>query len=128
MTVGLQTTNLANKWLNMLRAVAFTAPTAIFAELHIGDPGAAGTTSPSAVTTRLAVTFSAAASGALALSGTVGPWTSTATETLSHVAFWDASTAGNFLWSAAMGATHGWNSGDTFTLTSAGFSLAPLAA
>lgn len=130
MTVGLQATNLANKWLNMLRGTAFTAPTTIYAELHVADPGVNGTTGVSAgSTTRIAVTFNAAASGALALSANVGPWTNGGTsETLSHVAFFDASTAGNFLWSAAMGSTHAWASGDTFTLTSAGFSLSPLAA
>ena len=64
MTLGFSTTNLANNWLNMLRGTAFTAPTGVYAKLHIGDPGAAGTNNASAVTTRQAVTFGAASAGA----------------------------------------------------------------
>lgn len=134
MTVGLSTVNLANAWLNTLKAnstgVTFTAPATIFAELHVADPGASGTTSVSVgSTTRLACAWAAASGGAIALTGNVGPWTNGGTsETLSHVAFFSASSAGTFYWSAAMGTTHAWASGDQFTLTSAGFSLAPLAA
>lgn len=133
MTVGLSTANIANAWLNTIRgtsAASFTAKTTVYAELHVGDPGASGTTSVSAgSTTRIAINWNAASSGAIAITANVGPWTNGGTsETLSHVAFFDASTAGNFLWSAAMGSTHAWASGDQFTLTSAGVSLTPLAA
>jgi len=127
MTVGFSTTNLVNNWLNMLRAVAFTAPTGIYAQLHIGDPGAAGTSNPSALTTRSAVTFSAASGGALALSNTPS-FTMTATETISHVSYWDASTSGNFLWSAALTASKSVTATDVLQLTAVGVSLSPLAA
>lgn len=127
MTVGFSTTNLVNNWLNMLRAVAFTAPTGIYAQLHIGDPGAAGTANPSALTTRSAVTFSAASGGALALSNTPS-FTMTATETISHVSYWDASTSGNFLWSAALTASKSVTATDVLQLTAVGVSLSPLAA
>lgn len=44
----------------------YTANAAVYAKLHIGSPGAAGTTNAAAETTRQAVTFgSAAASGAI---------------------------------------------------------------
>ena len=127
MTVGFSTTNLVNNWLNMLRAVAFTAPTGIYAQLHIGDPGAAGTANPSALTTRSAVTFSAASGGALALSNTPS-FTMTATETISHVSYWDAATSGNFLWSAALTASKSVTATDVLQLTAVGVSLSPLAA
>jgi len=127
MTVGFSTTNLVNNWLNMLRAVAFTAPTGIYAQLHIGDPGAAGTTNQSALTTRSAVTFSAASGGALALSNTPS-FTMTATETITHVSYWDASTSGNFLWSAALTASKSVTATDVLQLTAVGVSLSPLAA
>ena len=127
MTVGFSTTGLANKWLNMLNATAFTAPTGIYAQLHVGDPGAAGTANTSAVTTRSAVTFSTASGGALALSNTPS-FTMTATETITHVSYWDASTSGNFLWSAALTTSKSVSATDVLQLTSVGVALTPLAA
>jgi hypothetical protein len=128
MAVGLHTTNLANKWLDMLRGVAFTAPAATYVKLHIGDPGAAATANASAVTTRVVVTFSAAASGALAMTGTAPSWSMTTGETISHISIWDASTAGNFLWSVALTASKTVANGDTLTLNTLALSLTPLAA
>ena len=128
MTVGLAATNLANNWLNMLRAVAFTAPAATYAKLHTADPGAAGATAPSAVTTRVVFTMAAAASGVLAMNGTAPVFTMTASETITHVSVWDASTAGNFLWSYALTTPKTVASTDTITFTAVGVSLSPLAA
>lgn len=128
MTVGIHAVNLANKWLNILRGTAFTPPSGIYIQLHIGDPGAAGTANVAAVTTRSLAAFAAAASGAIALTGTNPSWTMTATETISHISVWDASTAGNFLWSAALAVSKSVQSGDTLTLTTCGFSLGALAA
>ena len=128
MTVGISAANLATKWLNMLRATAFTAPAGTFVELHIGDPGAAGTANPSAVTTRSSATFNASAGGsALSLSNTP-TWSMTATETITHIAVWDASSAGNFLFSAALNTSKSVNNGDTLNLTTLGFSMTPQAA
>lgn len=127
MTVGLATTNLANNWLNMLRQVAFTAPAGTYIKLHTADPGAAGTANASAVTTRAQATFSAASSGALALSNSPS-FTMTATETITHISVWDASTAGNFLWSAALTTSKSVVNTDTLTFTTLGVSLSPLAA
>lgn len=129
MPVGINTSNLANKMLDHLRGgTAWTQPAGLYVKLHIGDPGSAGTTSPSAVTTRSQATYAAAASGAIALTGTNPSWSMTATETITHVSVWDASTSGNFLWSAALSASKSVVNGDTLTLTSLGFSLTPLAA
>ena len=127
MTVGLATTTLANNWLNMLRGTAFTAPAATYIKLHTADPGAAGTSNASAVTTRQAATFSAASSGALALSNSPS-FSMTATETITHISVWDASTAGNFLWSAALTTSKSVVNTDTLTFTTLGVSLSPLAA
>src|SRR6478609_4910005 len=104
MTVGLATTTLANKWLDMLRAVAFTAPPATYVKLHTADPGAAGATAPAAgSTTRVVATLAAASGGAVAITGTNPVWTNGGTsETISHITVWDAITTGNFLWSAAL--------------------------
>jgi hypothetical protein len=70
----------------------------VWVKLHLGDPGAAGTSNPAAETTRKQATFGAAASGG-AVSNTVAlEWTALpAQETFTHVSFWSASTAGTFL-------------------------------
>ena len=127
MTVGLAATTLANNWLNMLRATAFTAPAATYIKLHTADPGAAGTTAPSAVTTRQSATFSAASAGAIALSNSPS-FTMTTTETITHISVWDASSAGNFLWSAALTTSKSVVNTDTLTFTTLGVSLTPIAA
>lgn len=129
MTVGIATSNLANKVLDHLRGgTAWSQPAGLYVKLHLGDPGASAASNPSAVTTRSQATFAAASAGAIALTGTNPSWSMTATETISHLSVWDASSAGNFLWSVALSATKAVVSGDTLTLTSLGFSLTPLAA
>lgn len=132
MTVGISAANLASGWLNTLRGggngVTFTAPATMFVELHTADPGAAGTTSVAAVTTRSAATFNASTTGsALSLSNTP-TWSMTTTETISHIAVWSASTAGTFYFSAALSVSKSVNNGDTLNLTTLGFSLTPQAA
>lgn len=89
MAVGIAAATL-NSWLDGLcRSVTWTEPAGFFVKLHLADPGSAGTTSPAANTTRVAVTFSAAASGAITNSAAV-TWTSVPNaETYSHVSFWD---------------------------------------
>ena len=127
MTTGLAATTLANNWLNMLRAVAFTAPAGTFVKLHTADPGVAGATAASVVVTRNAAVFNAAASGALSLS-TLGAFTMTASETISHISVWDAATVGNFLFSGALTTPKAVVNTDTLTFTSLAVSLAPIAA
>ena len=131
MAVGLSTVNTADKMLNALRNVAFQNA-ALYVKLHtnVGDPGATGASNAAAgSTTRVVVTLAASSSGVLAITGTLPIWTNGGTpETLGFISVWDAITAGNFLWSAAITTTQAWASGNTFTLTSLGMSLAPLAA
>lgn len=130
MAVGLSAVNLANKWLDMLRAVAFTAPAAEFVKLHTADPGSAGATAAAVGSaTRVVVTHSAASAGVLAMTGTAPAWTNGGTsETITHISVWDASSAGNFLYSVALTASKAWASGDTLTLNTLGVALTPLAA
>jgi hypothetical protein len=131
MTVGLSTVNTANSWLNTRRGggngVSITAPAALYIELHTADPGASGTTSVAASSTRQAVTFAAASAGAIALSNSPA-FTGVSTETITHIAVFDAATVGNFQWSAALTTAKTINSGDTLTFTTVGVSITPLAA
>lgn len=130
MTVGLAASTYANKILDMLSGTAFTAPAGAYLKLHVGDPGAAGTANAAAgSTTRVAITYAAASGGSKAMNGTNPTWTNGGTtETISHISSWDASSSGNFLWSAALSASQSWASGNTFTLTSLTVALAPVAA
>lgn len=131
MAAGLSAVNLANAWLNVVRGggsgVTFTAPATIFGQLHTGDPGASGTGNVATTSTRQAFTFGAASAGAIALSNSP-VFTGAATETITHISFWSASSSGTFYWSAALTASKAINSSDTLTFTSAGIALTPLAA
>lgn len=127
MATGLSTANLANKILDHLRGgTAWTQPSGCYIKLHTGDPGSAGTANASAVTTRQAATFSAASSGAIALSNSPA-FSMTSSETISHISVWDASSAGNFLWSCALSSSKAVTNGDTLTFTTLGVSFTPLA-
>lgn len=92
----------------LLNAVAnqtnYTAPAALWVQLHVGDPGAAGTLNPAGNTTRQNITasFPAAATG-LVDNDTIITWTNVSTtETYSHYSVHSASTAGTFYWSGAV--------------------------
>ena len=129
MTVGLSAANTANKLLETIgrTGTTFTAGS-LYVKLHTADPGASGATAASAVTTRYACTFSAASAGSMSLSSMGGTWSMTATETISHISLWDASTAGNFMWSVALTASKSVISGDTLSLTSLTLAFSPIAA
>lgn len=124
MATGLSST-VANGFLNALcRATNYTAPTAFWIKLHVGDPGSAGTSNAATETTRKQVTFGSAASGG-AISNTVAvTWTTVAgTEDFTHYSIWDASTAGNFLGSGTITA-NAVVAGDDFTLAIGDIDLA----
>jgi hypothetical protein len=125
MAVGLATAT-ANSILNALRGTAYSV-TSVFVKLHVGDPGAAGTTNPSAVTTRNTLTWAAASGGSMSLSS-LATYAMTATETISHISIWDASSAGNFIASGALTTSKAVVNGDTISFTTLTASLTPLAA
>jgi len=128
MTAGLAATTLANKWLEMLGASAFSAPAAFWVQLHIGDPGAAGTSNTSAVTTRQQVTWSAASGGSKSEASAPTNWNMTTTETISHISCWDANAAGNFLLSAALSVSRNVVNLDQVKLNTLTIALTPIAA
>ena len=111
------------------RSVAWTAPVSFNVKLHLGDPGAAGTTSPATETTRKAITFSAAASGAITNSGAVQWLSYPAAETVTHISIWDDITAGVFIGSDALATARTPAIGDTLTLAAGDLDLSlPIAA
>ena len=97
---------------------AWTIPTNVYVKLHTADAGEAGTSSAATETTRKVAAWATAASGSIATSATL-EWTNVAaTETYSHWSLWDASTAGNALWSGALASSAAVTAGDTFQITS----------
>jgi hypothetical protein len=125
-TAGYNATR-ANSFLNVLRNTAYSAVATPFVKLHVGDPGAAGTTNPSAVTTRNAITWNAAAAGSMTLLA-LSAFTMTTSETITHISIWDASTAGNFVESWPLTSSVAVVNGSTLTFSTFTLSLTPIAA
>lgn len=74
-------------------------------KLHVGAPGAAGTSNAATETTRQQVTWGSPASGAVSNSAEM-EWTSVAgTEDFTHFSAWSASTAGTFGFSGTITAS-----------------------
>lgn len=129
MSVG-PTAYTVNKVLDhVFRNVVWTPPAVVYFKAHIGDPGAVGAANAAAVTTRIAVSFAAAAAGLINLSGSP-ELTLTATENISHGSIWDSAgpAGGNCLWTAAASVVKGGVAGDIIRLTSMQFGIAGLAA
>ena len=102
---------------------AWTMPTTVYVKLHIGDAGEDGTTNAAANTSRQSAAWNSAATGSIATSATI-TWTNVSTtETYSHWSAWDASTAGNCLWTGALSSSASVTAGDTFQITSLTLSL-----
>lgn len=98
---------------------SYTAPAAVYAKLHTGDPGEDGTANAATETTRKEVQFGAASGGVISLSNAPS-WTSyPAAESITHLSIWDHLSAGNCLGSGATAATHTMQIGDTLNLTAA---------
>ncbi len=112
---------LTAKWLDAIKGTGSVAfgPVQVWAQLHTGNPGATGASNVSSTTTRSSASWTV--TGGTATSSNTPQWTSwagTNGEVVSHVSFWDASTSGNCLWSAALASSKTVNTGDTLTLSS----------
>lgn len=122
---------LANRLLEhaFRSGVAYTPPTTVYAKLHTGDPGAAGTANASSVTTRYATTWAAAAAGQIAMNNTP-EHTLGATETIAAVSFWDTAgpAGGNFLYSVQASVSKSGASGDIIRINTNAINFSPLAA
>lgn len=128
MAYGLSTTGLANVILEHLRGgTSWTKPSALYAQLHKGNPGSAGTSNISTVTTRKAIEFDTPSGGAMELTGDAPTWDMTATESIDGVSIWTASTSGTFLWSAPFTSAKSVADEDTLTLRTCGLSFLTLA-
>ena len=121
---------LNNDWLKCIQGggagTTYTAETNVYVKLHTGEPGSAGTSNASSVTTRPEITFATPTTGVLTQNGTAPSWTNwagTNGEVVTHISIWDNSTAGTFLWSAQLSASKTVNTGDTLTLSSSSLTI-----
>jgi hypothetical protein len=81
---------------------AFGAVANTYIKLHTGNPGEDCTSSPSAMTTRVAATWATAATGSVATNASVTFTSMPANETITHISVWDAVSGGNPLWYGAL--------------------------
>ncbi len=108
---------LADQWLDALGNNDTFAVAAVYVKLHVGDPGAAGTSNAATETTRKEASFSAASSGTLTSDAAL-TWTNIAgSQDATHFTAWDNVSAGNFLFSGTITA-NAYTAGDTFTIAS----------
>ena len=116
MATGLSTYT-ANKFLDALGNNTSFAVTTVYVKLHVGDPGANGTSNPATETTRKSVSFAAASSGSIASDADI-TWTNiSGSEDATHFTAWDNESAGNFLFSGLI-TGNAYTAGDTLTISS----------
>ena len=109
---------LENKVLDKVHSNTDFTVTSVYVSLHTGDPGEDGANECTGEGyIRKAITFTTAASGAVANSGNI-VFTSMPACTVSFVGEWDAETVGNFLWGGALDASQVVNLNNTFTISS----------
>lgn len=114
MAVGLAPATAASILDAIGNAAAFSF-SAVWIKLHVGDPGAAGTSNPANETDRVQASFGAASSGAISNDAAL-TWTGVSgTEDYTHFSAWTASTAGTFEFSGAITA-NAVTAGDNFTI------------
>lgn len=108
---------LAGSWLNAVGNNTSFAVAQVYVKLHVGDPSSNGTANPATETTRKAASFGTASAGVLTSDADV-VWTNIAgSQTATFFTAWDASTAGNFLFSGSI-TGNPYTAGDTFTIAS----------
>jgi hypothetical protein len=101
---------------------SFAGGATIYMKLHVGDPGDAGTANAATETTRKAVSFGPAGSGAISSDSEV-QWTSyPAAEDVTFFSLWDNLTAGNCLFTGTVTA-NALGIGDTLTFASGDIDL-----
>jgi len=101
---------------HMLRGTAFSPPTAVYVSLHSADPGETGANEISGGGyARKQVTFNAPSGGAMSNSNLLR-WDNMPAVTVTHVALWDAPTAGNCLWTGALTASVTVSAGASFEI------------
>lgn len=120
---------LEEKYLNMMRGTAFTAPSAVYLALFTAAPSdsGGGTEVSGNAYARQAITFAAASNpaGTMTTSATIDFPTATPSGwgTITHMGIFDASSAGNLLWHGALTASVTINASEFFRMASGNLTL-----
>lgn len=110
---------------HVFSGVSWSPPSTYYLLLHTGDPTDLGTANVSVLTTRVSATLSAAdSSGTVSLTADLS-WSETASETITHISGWDASTAGHCCFIKALDVPMNYFSGDTIVVPKFSLQLAP---
>lgn len=108
---------------HLLAVGAWTKPTNTYIQLHTGNPGEDCTANVAATNTRQVASWAAASARAIATNAALN-WTAAASETITHVSVWDASTSGNPLaYGALTASVPTGGTGNTFTIGSGAVTL-----
>lgn len=114
---GMFTTYGANAVLN-----GTALPTTLWAKLHVGNPGSAGTASPATETTRKSFTRTTSTTGTCSNVAAL-TWTNVAgSEDYTHLVAYDASSGGN-AWLVATVTANPVTGGDTFEIAAGDLDL-----
>lgn len=112
--------HLANSLLNALGNNTAYAVTSVYVQLHVGDPGTAGTANAATETTRKAVSFAGASAGSIVSDADV-TWTNiSGSQDATFFTAWDGLTGGSFLFSGTI-TGNPYTAGDTYTISSGSF-------
>jgi len=112
---------LCNSWLDALANNTSYVVATVYIKLHVGDPGANGTSNAATETTRKSVSFGAASAGAITSDADIS-WTNIAgSQDATHFTAWDNISAGNFLFSGTI-TGNAYTAGDTYTISSGNLS------
>jgi hypothetical protein len=89
----------------------------VYIKLHIGDPGANGTSNAATETTRKSASFGAASAGTLTSDADI-TWTNiSGSQDATFFTAWDNASAGNFLFSGSI-TGNAYTAGDTYVIPS----------
>ena len=116
MAVG-AATGVVNAFLaSLLNGTAPTTYSAPYVQLHVGNPGAAGTSNVAGESVRQQATGTFTISGGSTTNPTAVNWTSVTTaETYTYVSLWSAASSGTFIASGTITA-NAVNIGDNFSI------------
>lgn len=121
----------ANGVLSAITANTAYAVPSLWLQLHVGPPGAAGTSNVAVNNVRkdASAAFASPSGGAVSNSSVIGPWSSVpATETYTHASLWTASSGGSFLMSGLIAGPGSVNIGDNWQANAGALTIAlPLA-
>lgn len=120
---------LENKILNLvLKNTSYTPPATVYLSLHTADPTDVGNgaevTPTGTAYARQVATFGTVANGSVTnATDILFPVATANYGTVSHIALWDASSAGNMLFSGSLAASKTINNGDQFKIASGNLTI-----